>query len=112
MRPIRERLEDVLEAIQLIEEETSGGREAFVNDRKLQVWVIHHVQIIGEAIKPALHHLRTQAPEIPWDQVVGMRNILVHDYFGIDLDEVWSVVEKDLQPLKMAVERVLDSLPR
>lgn len=111
MRSVRDRLEDVAEAIQRIEQEQGSGREAFESDPKTQVWMVHHIQIIGEAVRAVLDPLQELAPATPWAEIVGMRHILVHDYFGVDLAEVWSAVENDLPALKVAVERLLESLP-
>jgi uncharacterized protein with HEPN domain len=77
-----------------------AGHEAFVSDKKLQVWMVHHLQIIGEAVRAVSAELKELDPETPWAVIVGMRHILVHDYFGIDLDEVWNAVENDIPKLK------------
>ncbi len=111
MKSVRDRLEDVQEAIRRIEQEAVHGREAFVADEKLQVWMLHYIQIIGEAVRAVSDELKRLAPQTPWAAIVGMRHILVHDYFGIDLDEVWAVVQNDLPPLKASVERLLAELP-
>jgi len=66
----------------------------------VQVWVIHHLQIIGEAVRGISSEFRTAHLEIPWADIIGMRNILIHQYFGIDKDAVWKVVEHDLPILK------------
>ena len=110
MRKIRDRLEDVLEAIRRIEIECASGRGDFDADPKVQVWVIHHLQIIGEAIRPIVDDLRSLDAGTPWLEIVGMRHILVHDYFGVDLNEVWSVVANDLGPLKVTTERILAAI--
>lgn len=66
------------------------GRSKFDDDEMIQVWVTHHLQIIGEAANKISIETREYAEAIPWEQIIGMRNILVHDYFGINLDIVWS----------------------
>jgi uncharacterized protein with HEPN domain len=65
-----------------------------------QVWVIHHLQIIGEAVRGISPQFRKTNLIIPWSDIIGMRNILIHHYFGIDRDAVWKVVEHDLPVLK------------
>jgi uncharacterized protein with HEPN domain len=102
-----ERLRDILSAIERIERVASQGRTAFEGDEMIQVWIVHHVQIIGEAVRALSQDLRSKYSRIPWAAIVGMRNILVHDYFGIDLGEVWSVVERDLPAFKKEVEKIL-----
>ncbi|HOI62463.1 MAG TPA: DUF86 domain-containing protein [Methanoculleus sp.] len=62
--------------------------------------MIHHLLIIGEAVRGISLEFRTANPDIPWSDIVGMRNVLVHHYFGIDRNAVWNVVEHDLPALK------------
>ncbi len=110
MRYDKERLQDILEAIEEIEKYAGQGREAFDGDELIQKWMIHHVQLIGEAVSKLPGALRKRHPEVPWRRIIAMRNILVHDYFGIDLNEVWSVVEHDLPDLKRKVEAIVQEL--
>lgn len=107
MRDHRERLLDILEAIERIEKYAARGRADFDSEELLQVWVLHHLQILGEATSSLPQSVRDQASEIPWAKIVGMRNVLVHHYFGIDREVVWSVVERDLPQLKEQIERLL-----
>ncbi len=76
------------------------GREYFSNDEMAQVWVIHHLQIIGEAVRGISSEFRAENPDIPWSDIIEMRNVLIHHYFGIDRDAVWNVVKRDLPDLK------------
>lgn len=69
------------------------------------------MQILGEALRGVSPELRVRHGELPWSEIIGMRNILVHDYFDIDQDIVWSVVEHDLSGLRLALERILAELP-
>jgi uncharacterized protein with HEPN domain len=107
MRDDRERLRDILEAIIRIEKHTVRGRTVFEQDELIQTWVVHHLQIIGEACRALSTEIRDQHAEVPWPQIIGMRNILVHHYFGIDVPVVWSVVERDLPDLKSKVSAIL-----
>jgi len=107
MRDEKERLLDIREAIERIEKYAERGRDAFDGDELIQTWVLHYLQIIGEAVRTFDSDFREKHPAIPWTRIVGMRNILVHSYFDIDLDVVWSVVENDLAPLKSAVALAL-----
>lgn len=107
MRDLTERLRDIQEAISNITKYTSQGRERFDQDELIQTWVIRHLEIIGEAVRAIPQDFRNQHPEIPWKNINGMRNVLVHIYFGIDNDVIWSVVEDDLPVLKAAVEAIL-----
>ncbi len=97
-------LDDILESIALIERYTQGvTKAAFLADVQLQDAVIRRLEIIGVAIRHLPDELRAQHPAVPWRQIVAMRNILSHEYFGIRLEEVWRVVERDLAELKAEV---------
>ena len=111
MRDDRAPLLDIQEAIERIERYTARGRMIFEQDELVQTWVVHHIQIIGEASRAISADFRAQHPEVPWTEIVGMRNILVHHYFGIDLNAVWSVVERDLPDLKRAIAAMLKEQP-
>lgn len=76
----------------------------------LQNWFLRHLQIIGEAARALPEDVRALAPEIPWSNIVGMRNILVHGYFDIDTDIVWNAATRDVPAIKPAVERLLKTL--
>ncbi|OQA41416.1 MAG: hypothetical protein BWY52_02570 [Chloroflexi bacterium ADurb.Bin325] len=110
MRRDRDRLLDIMEAIEKIEKHLSPNIDAFADDEMRQVWVIHHLQIIGEAAYGLSQEFRANHAEIPWAQIIGMRHVLVHGYFDIDLDIVWAAIEKDIPPLKAAVAAVLRQL--
>jgi uncharacterized protein with HEPN domain len=107
MRDSRERLRDIQEAIARIERYTIQGRTAFDLDDLIQTWVVHHLQIIGEAANALPQDIRDQAPAIPWRKIIGMRNILVHHYFAVDRVVVWGVVEQDLPELRSAIDAML-----
>ncbi len=108
MRKDRYRLEDILEAIDNITRRTKGGKDAFLDDEMVQTWVIHHLQIIGEAARCLSEPVRTKRPEIPWNQIIAFRNILVHEYFGVVYEEIWEIVENELTPLRVAISGLLD----
>jgi len=108
MRDDRERLLDIAEAIEHIKKYAVRGREAFEKDELIQNWIVHHLQILGEAAARISEDFRNSHQNIPWPKIIGMRNILVHDYFGIDIDVVWAVVEKDLPELEQNIKSLLD----
>ena len=110
MRDDRERLLDILEAIERIEKYTSKGREVFEDDELIQTWVVHHLEIIGEATRALSSEVKQNYPKTPWTQIAGMRNILVHQYFGVDSSAVWNAVDRDLPTLKGQVEAMLAAL--
>lgn len=109
MREDRERLLDILEAIERIEKYASSGRETFNQDELIQIWILHHLQILGEAARALDPAFRERFPQVPWSQIIGMRNILVHHYFEIDTEIVWNVVENDLPSLRELIRRSLET---
>ncbi len=110
MRNFRDRLQDIHDAIAQIEVEQVKGRAAFDESSLIQVWKVHHLMIIGEAVRSIDPAVRQRYPSIPWRQIAGMRNILVHDYFRINQEIVWETVEKHLPPLKAEIQVILFSL--
>lgn len=109
MRDDRARLQDILEAVERIERYAKKGRDAFQSDELIQTWMVHHILLIGEAAAQVSPELRSSHPEVPWRQIVAMRNLLVHAYFAVDLDEVWRVVERDIPQLKGQVSALLEA---
>ena len=110
MRTPRERIQDMLEAINRIEQYAPRGRQAFETDELIQTYLLHYLQVLGEAACKLPPDFQEQHPAIPWSRLRGMRHILVHDYFRIDPDVVWAAVETDLPDLKRALLALLDEL--
>ncbi len=100
-------LQDMLVAVEKIESYVGTNRTAFYEDELLQVWVIHHLQTLGEAANRLPQTIRDRYSQFPWSQIIGMRNILVHNYFGVDIDVVWAVIERDLPILKPQIETII-----
>jgi uncharacterized protein with HEPN domain len=110
LRSDRERLFDILEAVERIEAQAARGRAAFAEDELAQTAVIRWVEIVGEAARGVSEELRRTHPEVPWRQMVAMRNVLIHGYFDIDVDLVWSVAQNDLSKLEAQVRAIIDEL--
>ena len=96
-------LTHIFECIRRIEENTATGRAAFLASHTLQDAVLRNLQTLTEATQRLSAELKAQHPEIPWTQIGGFRNVLVHNYLGIDLVLVWTVVQRDIPPLKQTV---------
>ncbi len=100
----------MIEAIDRIERYAAHGRDAFDQDELIQTWFIRHLQILGEAARALPDEIRLRSPDIEWKKITGMRHVLVHDYFGIDRDVVWTTIEKELGPLRAALTSLLEIL--
>jgi len=105
-------LESISDCLERIAEYTEHGEATFLASRLIQDGVIRNLEVIGEATKNLSEDLRTANPSIPWRQIAGMRDVLIHDYLKVNLSRVWRTVESDLPPLDAAVQRLLqqDSL--
>ena len=102
-----ERLADILEGISRVGKYAASGHDAFLQNELIQTWIVHNIQIIGEAASRLSREFRQRHAEVPWSQIAAMRNLIVHDYFGVDLEQVWRVVERDLPILRTHVESFL-----
>ena len=114
MRDDRQRLIDILEAIENIERyvNSEGEPRIIADDELIQVWVVHHLQIIGEAASKISGSLREKYPEVAWGGMIGMRHVLVHGYFETNANIVWKAVERDLPILKPQIGAILKELDR
>lgn len=100
-RSWRFRIEDIIDAINKIERYTSGlDYEKWLNDEKTIDAVIRNIEIIGEAASHLPPEIQNEFKEIPWRMMKGIRNVLAHEYFGVDLDIIWKTIKDDLPKLK------------
>ena len=110
-RDVRVYLEDILDSIARIEEYVAGRDEAhFLANVQLQDAVLRRLEIIGEAVKGVPPELRDHHPEIPWKTIAGLRDVLIHHYFGVNLRRTWKVVTEDIPELKRQIRAVWDAL--
>jgi uncharacterized protein with HEPN domain len=100
-------LRHIRDAIRAIDEYTCEGRDQFFRDKRTQDAVIRNLEIIGEASKALSLDLRERPQDLPWRRIAGMRDRLIHQYFGVDLELVWSAVEREPPALGARVEELL-----
>lgn len=103
-------LKHILESIEWIEKDTEGmSKEDFLKNVPIQDAVVRRIEIIGEAIRNLPSDLKKENKDVAWQDITDMRNKIIHEYFGIDLELVWEVVKKDVPALKDQVKEILSS---
>lgn len=111
-RIIEDYLADILNAVEEAEEFTRGmSYEVFAAHRKTVNAVIRSLEVLGEATKRIPDDFRSKHPEIPWSKMCGMRDVLIHDYMGVDLMTVWKAVQERLPELKPLLAQLLPKSP-
>jgi uncharacterized protein with HEPN domain len=101
----------ILDAITAIESYVAGlTEESFRQNRLIQDGVIRNLEIIGEATKKLPKSMTNRYPNVEWKKIAGMRDVLIHDYFGVDLERVWGVVKNRLPSLKKNITNILNDL--
>jgi uncharacterized protein with HEPN domain len=104
-------LQDILDSIVALEEFVSGMKfKDFKNDKKTLFAAIRCFEVIGEATKNISKTVRNKYPDIVWNEMAGMRDKLIHEYFGVDAKVLWKTVKKDIPPLKTALSKVVQDL--
>jgi len=105
------RLDDILGAIAKIERYTAGlDLAAFVNDERSRDAVVWNFSIIGEAARLVPSDVEARFPDVPWAAMRGMRNVVVHEYFGIDVEIVWETATRNLPALASRLRQILDDV--
>jgi uncharacterized protein with HEPN domain len=100
----------ICECIERIEQYTEGGREYFLADIKTQDAVLRNLHTLSESTQHLSPAMKASHPEVDWRGISGFRNILVHDYLGVNLVRVWEVVERDLPDLKVKIHDIMQEL--
>lgn len=102
-------LQDILESIQQIEEYLDGVNESeFYQNSEKQDAVLRRLEIIGEAVKHISEDIRNEYDEVPWRKIAGMRDIIIHEYFGVTLSMIWVVTQRDLPDLKSKIKAIIN----
>ena len=102
-------LTNISDCLAQIESYTQSGRDSFLASRMAQDAVIRNLEIFGEATKRLSPGLREKHADLPWRQMAGLRDVLIHDYARVDAEEVWGIVERDLPALQVRIEAMLQA---
>jgi len=100
-------LKHILDAIDRVESYVAVGRDIFTTTTHWQDAVIRQLEIVGEATKRLSPDRKAQYPEIPWRRIAGLRDVLIHDYLGVDISTVWEITQQNLPELKRTVQTML-----
>ena len=112
MKSERLYLHHILECIERIELYKSNSFQEFLPDLKTQDAIIRNLQILSESTLFVSEKTKTAYPEIPWREISGFRNVLVHDYLKINIERVWIIVDKDLPGLKIGIKKILSTIEK
>ncbi len=100
-------IEHILTSINKIEQYSSSDKNAFMSSPIIQDAVIRNLEIIGEATKKLSSQFRQENPQVPWKQMAAMRDVLIHDYMGVDLKIIWNIIIRELPPVKNALNQII-----
>ncbi len=104
-------IKHIIESIESIEKYTKGQtKENFPREKMMQDAVIRKIEIIGEAVKNLPSHFKKKYPKIAWRDIAGMRDILIHEYFGVNINVVWKTVQEDIPKLKKQITELYRKL--
>lgn len=106
MKDNRAYLEHILECIRRIEENTRDGKERFLTSHTLQDAVLRNLQTLAESTQRLSESAKADYPNVEWQRIAAFRNVLVHDYLGVDLDRIWEIVQRDVPKLKQGVTEI------
>ena len=108
MKDDRVYLRHIQECIRRIEEDVADGREQFLESHTLQDAVLRNLQTMAESTQRISDDLKATHPDVEWHRIAAFRNVLVHDYLGIDVERVWEITQRDVPQLKQAILAMLE----
>ena len=103
-------LKHILDAIDKVDTYIAVGHEVFIASSHWQDAVIRQLEIIGEATKRLSKQFCLRHSDVPWRRIAGLRDVLIHDYMGVDISAVWEITQKNLPPLRLQIESILREL--
>lgn len=110
MRNDEDRILDIQEAILKIEKYSVQGKFEFLDNELIQSWVLLQLQIIGEAARSTSKETQKKYSKVAWQDIINFRNLLVHEYFRVDLKLVWNIIQKELPSLKQQINLILEEI--
>jgi uncharacterized protein with HEPN domain len=104
-------IKDIMENMENVEKFSENiNYEEFIKDKKINYAVVRCIEIIGEAAKQVSEEIRSKYPHVPWKEMAGMRDKVIHFYFGVNLEKVWLVVTRDIPKLKPEIQKILNEI--